>query len=222
MTHYPSEFQNGGGFDTVEPDVFFSLSPALLAGFLLLLALAIVLTWFARDLFGRKDPDAADEIWTAINTACLLAMGANSDQLLARARALREEITARLGPVLSLADGLNKPLGPLDKAITGKVKDDRATAATAAASAPHVTVLQNSQIVVKGEDCGAAPAAAPPAPAPPATDRDMTDAERAAALRSAIGTFHDHWSQKAPRLAELRKARHALCHTAPVEQAAHH
>lgn len=221
MTHYPSEFQSSGNFDPVAPDVFFSLSPALLAGFLLLLALAVVLTWFARDLFGRKDPDAADHIWTAINTACLLAMGANSDQLLARAKALREEIAARLGPVLSLAEGLNKPLGPLDKAIKGKIKDDRAIAA-AAACAPHVTVLQNSQIVVNGEDCGASPPAAPPARPPPVADRDMTDAERAAALRSAIGTFHDHWSQKAPRLGELRKARHALCHTTPVEQAAHH
>lgn len=216
MTHYPSEFQSSGGFDTVEPDVFFSLSPVLLAGFLLLLALAVVLTWFARDLFGRKAPDAADDIWTAINTTCLLAMGANSDQLLARAKALREEIKARLGPVLTLAEGINKPLGPLDKAITGKVKDDRATATTAAACAPHVTLLQNSQIVVKGEDCGATTPVAPPATPPPATDRDMTDAERAAALRSAIGTFHDHWSQKAPRVAELRKARHALCHTAPL------
>ena len=222
MTQYPSEFQNGGGFDPVAPDVFFSLSPVLLAAVLLLLALAIVLTWFARDLFGRKDPDAADDIWTAINTACLLAMGANSDQLLARAKALREEITARLGPVLSLADGLNKPLGALDKAIKGNVKDDRAATATAAACAPHVTVLQNSQIVVKGEDCGGTAPAAPPATAPPATDRDMTDVERAAALRSAIGTFHDHWSQKALRLAELRKAHHALCHTAPVPQPAHH
>ena len=221
MTHYPSEFQSGPGFDTVEPDVFFSLSPVLLAAVLLLLALAIVLTWFARDLFGRKDPDAANDIWTAINTACLLAMGANSDQLLARARALREEITARLGPVLNLAGGLNTPLGPLDKAIKGKIKDDRPTVA-AAACAPHVTVLQNSQIVVKGEDCGGTAPVAPPATPAPATDRDMTDTERAAALRSAIGTFHDHWSQKALRLGELRKARHALCHTAPVEQAAHH
>jgi hypothetical protein len=221
MTHYPSEFQGGGSFDPVEPDVFFSLSPVLLAGFLLLLALAIVLTWFARDLIGRRDPDAADDIWTAINTACLLAMGANSDQLLARAKALREEITARLGPVLGLAEGLNTPLGALDKAIKGKIKDDRVIAA-AAACAPHVTVLQNSQIVVNGEDCGASPPAASPAPSPPATDRDMTDAERAAALRSAIGTFHDHWSRKSLRLGELRKARHALCHTAPVKQAAHH
>ena len=144
MTHYPSEFQSGPGFDTVEPDVFFSLSPVLLAAVLLLLALAIVLTWFARDLFGRKDPDAANDIWTAINTACLLAMGANSDQLLARARALREEITARLGPVLTLADGLNKPLGALDKAIKGKIKDDRATAA-AAGCAPHVTRLAQAR-----------------------------------------------------------------------------
>lgn len=221
MTHYPSEFQNGGGFDPVAPDVFFSLSPVLLAAVLLLLALAIVLTWFARDLFGRKDPDAADDIWTAINTACLLAMGANSDQLLARAKALREEITARLGPVLALADGLNKPLGALDKAIKGKTRDDRATAA-AGACAPHVTVLQNSQIVVKGEECGTTAPVAPPTTPPPATDRDMTDTERAAALRSAIGAFHDHWSQKALRLAELRKARNALCHTAPVKQAAHH
>lgn len=222
MTHYPSEFQSGTGFDTVEPDVFFSLSPVLLAAFLALLALAIVLTWFARDLFSPKDPDAADDIWTAINTGCLLAMGANSDQLLARAKALREEITARLGPVLTLAEGLNKPLGPLDKAIKGKIKDDRATTATTAACAPHVTVLQNSRIVVKGEDCGTTAPAAPPTAAPPVTDRDMTDAERAAALRGAIGTFHDHWSQKALRLGELRKARHALCHTAPVERAAHH
>mgnify|MGYP003631639798 CR=1 FL=1 len=221
MTHYPSEFQSGPGFDTVEPDVFFSLSPVLLAAVLLLLALAIVLTWFARDLFGRKDPDAANDIWTAINTACLLAMGANSDQLLARARALREEITARLGPVLTLADGLNKPLGALDKAIKGKIKDDRATAA-AAGCTPHVTVLQNSQIVVKGEDCGNTAPATPPPASPPATDRDMTDVERAAALRSAIGSFHDHWSSKALRLAELRKARNALCHTAPVQQPAHH
>lgn len=217
MTHYPSEFQNGDSFDPVTPDVFFSLPPVLLASFLLLLALAIVLTWFARDLFGRKDPDASEDIWTAINTACLLAMGANSDQLLARAKALREEITARLGPVLSLADGMNKPLGALDKAIKGKVKDDRTTTATAATGTPHVTVLQNSQIVVKSEDC-ATPPAAPPAPPPPVTDRDMTDVERAAALRSAIGTFHDHWSKKVLILGELRKARRALCHTAPVEQ----
>ena len=221
MTHYPSEFQNGGGFDPVSPDVFFSLSPVLLTTFLLLLALAVVLAWFARDLFGRKDPDAAEDIWTAIHTACLLAMGANSDQLLARAKALREEITTRLGPVLGLAEGLNKPLGGLDTAIKGRTRDDRATTA-AAACAPHVTVLQNSQIVVRGEDGGGIAPVTPPATPPPPADREMTDAERAAALRGAIGTFHDHWSQKALRLAELRQARNALCHTAPFKPVAHH
>ncbi|WP_339933459.1 hypothetical protein [uncultured Brevundimonas sp.] len=221
MTQYPSEFQNGGGFDPVTPDVFFSLPPMLLAAFLLLLALAIVLTWFARDLFGRKDPDAADDIWTAISAACQSAMAANSDQLLARAKALREAINARLGPVLTLTDGLNKPLTALDKAIKGKSQDERATTTTGGSCAPHLTVLQNSRIVLKGDSAGD-PATGSARSSPPATVRDMTDAERASALRSAIGAFHDHWSDKTLRLGELRKARHTLCHTAPVERPAHH
>ncbi|MGV9005548.1 MAG: hypothetical protein ACOH1H_02305 [Brevundimonas sp.] len=221
MTSYPSEFQSGGGFDTVEPDVFFSLSPVLLAAVLALLALAIVLTWFARDLFGRKEPDAVADIWSAINAACQSAMSANSDHLLAGARALREEIEARLGPVLALADGINKPLKALDVAIKGKVKDDKAAAA--ACATPHVTVLQNSQIVVRTDDGPAPPRPdTPPPPPPRATDRDMTDTERASALRSAIGAFHDHWSQKPLRLAELGRARRALCRTAPVRHTSAH
>lgn len=222
MTQYPSEFHGSGGFEPVAPDVSFSLPPVLLAGFLLLLALAIVLTWFARDLFGRKDPDAAEDIWTAINAACQSAMAANSDQLLTRAKALREVVTARLGPVLTLADGINKSLGPLDKAIKGRIKDERAAATAGGACAPHLTVLQNSHIVVNGEECRPC-APTGPTPNPPSPpDRDMTDAERASHLRSAIGAFHDHWSQKALRLGELRSARRALCHTAPVKQPAHH
>lgn len=169
--------------------------------------------------------DNSVHIYAAIQNISLAAMAANSDQLLARAKALREEITARLGPVLVLADGLNKPLKTLDTAIKGKTRDAPAgaVAGSGAACTPHVTVLQNSQIVVKGEDCGTCPPPCPPASTPPApVDRDMTDAERVAALRSAIGAFHDHWSQKTLRLNELREARHALCHTAPVDQPAHH
>lgn len=222
MTQYPSEFQNRGGFDPVAPDVSFSLPPMLLAGFLLLLALAIVLTWFARDLFGKKDPDAADDIWNAINAACQSAMAANSDQLLARAKTLREEITARLGPVLTLTDSLNMPLAALDKAVKGKIKDERPAATTGGAGTPHLTVLQNSRIVGKSEDYGTDPTTGTKATLSPVPERDMTDAERASALRSAIGAFHDHWSQKTRCLGQLRKARHALCYTAPVKRPAHH
>ncbi|WP_417231601.1 hypothetical protein [Brevundimonas sp.] len=222
MAQYPSEFQSGGGFEPVTPDVFFSLPPMLVAGFLLLLVLVMVLTWFARDLFGRNDPDAAEVIWTAINAACQSAMAANSDQLLARAKALRETINARLGPVLTLTGDFNKPLAVLDKAITGKTTDERAAKTAGGACTPHLTVLQNSQIVVEGKDSAAPPAADSARSSPPATDRDMTDAERASALRSAIGAFHDHWSHRALRVGELRRARRALCHTAPFKSVAHH
>tara|TARA_R110002051_G_scaffold1123_5_gene5701 strand:+ start:1764 stop:2408 length:645 start_codon:yes stop_codon:yes gene_type:complete len=208
--HYPSEFQTGGP-ESVEPDIFLSLPPMLLAGIVGLLILAALLGWFGRDWFVPREPDATETIWQAINAVCKSAIAANSDTLLVHGKALRDEIRNRLDPVLTLSDGINKPLKELDTAIKGKIRNP-----SAAATPPHVTVMQNNHIVVN-RDQPAGAGAAEPSPPPPPVDRDMTDEERADHLRRAIGRFHDHWSQKPQRLAELGKARRALCHTAPLK-----
>ena len=55
---YPSEFgSDAPGYEAVEPNVFFSLSPTLLALFALALLAAVVVGWLA----GRANPERASD-----------------------------------------------------------------------------------------------------------------------------------------------------------------
>ncbi len=215
-TSYPADFPAERAFDAVEPEVFLWVDP-LIMGALLLAALAIAaFAWWLGRYQTSREPDAAEDIWEAISIACASAMRVNSDALPGKAKALRKEVTDRLGPVLVLSDGINKSLKDMDAALKGKTKEPPPGAA-AVSSAP-VTVVNTSHVVIKTESGDATPPrdGATPPPSPPSADRDMSAEEQADALRRAVSRFNDHWCQKAPRIAELRAARRALIHTAPV------
>ena len=246
MSNYPSDFTPAGQpYEPVASPVFLGIEPLLLGAALLLIALAAGLAYWLGRRRASDEPDAADAIWRAIDNACGAAMKVNSDALPGRAKALRKEITDRLGPVLTLADGINKPLKELDAALKGKTKEpahgDHAHApphanphppahAPAHASGTPVTVVNNGHVVIR-TDGGETPPHTdghPPAPTqpthPPAPpkDRDMSVEEQADALRRAVARFNDHWCQKTPRINELRAAHRALSRTAPVGHGSGH
>lgn len=214
MSNYPADFAAPAPYEPVEPDVFLWMPPMLI-GALALAALAIAaLAWWMGRSAAARDPDAAEDIWTAIADACNAAVAANTEE---KAKALRREIADRLGPVLSLAEGVSKPVKDLDAAIKGKKKAPAGAGGPLAPGA-GVTVLSNSHVVINpaGEDGKGK--GDKPAPPPPAKDEDMSVEERADAIRLAVGRFHDYWKLKEARLADLRAARRALCHTAPVKR----
>lgn len=233
-------------YEPQSPDLWLSLSPALVLVLLLLGAAAFLGgLWLGR----RRRPaeDATADVWKAIDGACQAAMKANSDALPDKARALRQAVEDRLGPVLRLSDGLAKPVKALDEALKARVAVDPADKPSHGdhghgpghgAAPAAVTVVSNSHVVIKdgraaakphedkpGDHDGAhGPATkdghhGPAKPHEPPRMRDMTVEERADALRRAVSRLNDHWCQKAVRLAELRAARRALIRTAPLPKA---
>lgn len=236
-------------YEPSSPDLWLSLSPALVLA-LALLGLAAFLGGLWLGNRRRPAEDATADIWKAIDTACQAAMKANSDALPDKARALQRAFEDRLGPVLLLSNGLTKPIKELDEALKARIAVDPAAKPGHghgdhshghghAALPAAVTVVSNSHVVIKdGRAAQTPPDGKPDAhdadshgagtpkgghdaakPHDPPKMRDMTVEERADALRRAVSRVNDHWCQKAVRLAELRAARRALIRTAPLPKA---
>jgi hypothetical protein len=117
------------------------LPPLLLFMLLLLFAAVAALAWWMgrNSVSGPSGDDAAPaEIHRAILAASSAAMAASSNELKARAQALRDLIADLLGPVLDVAKGVTPPLKALDEALKGEKKvDAKATAAPPPAAASH-------------------------------------------------------------------------------------
>lgn len=233
---YPSDFETADAvFTPAEDSLFLGLPPLLaLIVFLLLLAIAVGMYFLGRwqaEQTGGSDVDRApEEIHRVILNASLAAMGASSDELKSRAKALRTALDDHLGPVLEIGKGVTGPVKDLDAALKGEIKetpkaedkkhDDKHHdhdhghgPQIVSAAVPPVTV---NQIFVGGP---------PPPPAPPPhgghdgghppekpkpETRPMTGPEQIDALSKAVRAFHDHWSRGPERIRELRDARRAL------------
>lgn len=215
-TNYPADFPAERAFDPVQPDVFLWVDP-LIIGALLLAALAIGLFgwWLGRNQASR-DPDAAEDIWKAIDDAAKAAMKADNHAIPAKAQALRDVIDKKLGRTLKLAGGLK--LKALDEALKGRGPADGHGHSHTTAHSGH-----GGQTPPEGSDNhGASPAAAanvtivtvtPPAAAPQTSHaphhpehRDLTADERNDALRLAVAAINEHWRHKGDRIAGLRAA----------------
>lgn len=213
-TSYPADFPAERAFDPVEPEVFLWVDP-LIIGALLLAALAIgVFGWWLGRHQASRDPDAAEDIWKAIDDAAKAAMKADNHAIPAKAQALRDTIDKRLGKTLKLAGGLK--MKALDDALAGKgpahphtitggsantVHAGPADAAAAAASAGNVTIVS-----VSGGAATAEPPPPPPPPPPPSGTRTLSADERNDALRLAVAAINEHWRHKADRIAAMRAA----------------
>lgn len=137
---YPSDFSPADSAITpVDPPLLLGLEPVLvLMLVLLLLAVAAGMFMLGRRQAtqdGGSDADRApEEIHRAILLASLAAMAASSNDLKARAVALRNAIDAYLKPVIVVGTGVSGPIKALDEALKGEIKE--APKATVAASKP--------------------------------------------------------------------------------------
>ena len=219
----------------LDPPIFIGAEPMVLAaGFLLLLAAALLGYWYGL----RKQPpqDAAGAIWNAVDSAAKDAMKADTDALPEKAAALQREVQARLGKTLHFVGELGGCIKALNTAIKGETEDTtppappkakterevaeaEAGGASAAAAAANVTIVS----------VHASPAAcAPPAcaPTPPCTPvkpakRPMTTPERNDALRLAVAAFNDHWRHRSARESEMRAVVRELCDPGPPPPKVH-
>ena len=121
---YPSEFgSDAPGYEAVEPDVLFSLTPTLLALFALALLAAVVVGWLA----GRQNPerasDGARRIYEEIEDSVKDAVKAPQRQVADRAAKLHAAIRENLGPVLTLSGGLSGPYDALGDLLDGRKPD---------------------------------------------------------------------------------------------------
>lgn len=213
---YPADFPAERAFDPVEPEVFLSVDP-LIIGALLLAALAIgAFGWWLGRYQHGQEPDAAEDIWKAIDDAAKAAMKADNHAIPAKAQALRDVIEKKLGKTLKLAGGLK--LKPLDEALKGRgpirpgdvqrgqggpgaSAEADGLAAAAAASAGNVTIVSVGQGGTPPE-----PPPPPPPPPPPVGTRDLNTDERNDALRLAVAAINEHWRHRADRIAAIRAA----------------
>lgn len=229
MSNYPSDFQSAtSGYESVEPDVFFSLSPTLLALAALGLLAAAILGW----LIGRRDqavPDATGKIYDKVAEAAADAARATNLQVQSKADVLRQVIKDNLGPIIALSHGV---AGPYDRLVsllpggdashgTSHGPDNHASHHAGDGSANHDdahdhangaptetnpvrSMIINAKKVVIGGDGSASSDNGHPPSHPPASE----DTTRK--VRAAVHDFYDHWSRKGERIKELEAARDLL------------
>ncbi|CAN5400241.1 hypothetical protein BH10PSE2_BH10PSE2_13580 [soil metagenome] len=221
----PTDFPAADGYQAVEPGLMFSLSPMMMLGLLLLLVLAAALGWMmARRQAPTDDP--SEGIYDAIKKAIGTASGAPRDQVVATARKLKSTIDARLGAVLTLADGLGGPCATLDQALRGLGSDHGTTGSHDPEPQPVPTFV----IHAKRDVTIHAVEPTPPetahghgphdhAPADPhgshsgdhdAHAKPVDAATQIANIRAAVHALSDHWTDRPARLKDLRAARSQL------------
>ena len=124
---YPSDFEAADTIVTrVDEPLFLGLPPLLaLIFFLLLLAVAAGMYFLGRwqaEQTGAAGTRTPEDIHKAILKASTDALASPSNELKARAEALRHTIWRHLGPVIDLGKGVTGPLKALDEAIKGEKK----------------------------------------------------------------------------------------------------
>lgn len=231
---YPSDFNAADTVYAPAEDGLVLGVPPLLAILVLVLvaALAIGAYRLGRTRGGSATANDADavveDVYKAVLIASRAAMAASSNDLRTRTQALRDAITTYLEPVLVIGRRAEPSVKALDEALkaetdeTPKPEDKpripvaAPEPAVAASAFPPVTVNQ----FLIGPRPAPPPPAPPPEPAPPKAEakprkRPMTGPEAIEAQSRAVRAFHDHWSDGAARIAELKAARAALSRRPP-------
>lgn len=226
-------------FAPVDPPVFFSLPPMMLAGLILLLAVVALLAWFARDWTTTPASDPCEDIYDRIRKASDAAVKARRDEVVPAARKLVETVEGRLGGILALASGLGGAVKKIKGLLDGRRPeghgpghDDAHGGHAPATPAGPVFVNTGSMVVHAGGE--------PPAADDHKDDHKPADKPHGAAhggghdkghdkhkdepldhktqvdlLRAEVHAFADHWADKSARLGELRRARADLTRAVP-------
>lgn len=229
MAVYASDFQGGGVFEPVDPPVFLGLEPLFLALLVALGALLFFLGWMLRNGQTRRDPDAADSIWKAIDDALKAAMKADGGSLVGKAEEVQRVMHKRLGATLSIAKGLNPGLDSLRSALDGHrhvphahghpeahddhhdhdhdnhAGDDHDVEESSSPTVTQITVIngnRDSRRSATGSGGGGHP------PHPPGGT--LSPRERDHAIRAAIADLNDWWRHKDARVGEMRAAHREL------------
>ncbi|WP_298743772.1 hypothetical protein [uncultured Brevundimonas sp.] len=216
----------------LDPTIMIGAGPMFWSAMLLAIALAALLGWWLGQGRSHRRPDAAVEIWEAIDKALRQAMQAHDGVLLDQAQQVLSVIDGRLGRTLALARGLSGPLEELRKAVAGTPPP--APPATAPASTPAgAAAPPSADAEADGDAPGAAAAAAsasaasgnvtivnvsaPPPPSPPAPPPSPpppppppSPRNQLSTMRLAIAALNQHWREKDRRVAELREAHREL------------
>lgn len=231
----PTDFQGpaDSAFSAVDPPVFFSLPPMMLAGLLLLLLAVALVAWFARDWTQAPANDPCEDIYDRIRKASEAAVKARRDEVVPTARKLTETVDARLGGVLALAAGLGGSIKKIKALLDGKRPDGHGGHGSKAghedpphggghgASAGPVFVNTGSMVVHAGsgeahaadehKDDAHKPAAGHDKAHAGGHDHDKDEPldhkTQVDLIRAEVHAFADHWADKSARLGELRRAR---------------
>lgn len=229
MAVYASDFQGGGVFEPVDPPVFLGLEPLFLALLVALGALLFFLGWMLRNGQTRRDPDAADSIWKAIDDALKAAMKADGGALVGRAEDVDRVIRKRLGATLAIAHGLNPGLDSLKAALEGRrpaphghahadthedhgdqghddhADEDHDVDDTSLPTVTQITVINgNREARRSGTGHGGSHHT------PHAHGGSLSPRERDHAIRAAIADLNDWWRHKEARIGEMRSAHSEL------------
>lgn len=229
----PTEFQGpaDSAFNAIDPPVFFSLPPMMLAGLVLLLLAVALIAWFARDWTTTPAEDPCDDIYDRIRKASEAAVKARRDEVVPAARKLVEVLEGRLGGVLALAAGLGGPVKKIKGLLDGKRPeghggghgpghDDAHGGHAPATPAGPVFVNTGSMVVHAGGEPSAPDdhkdEHKPDKPHGGGHDKGGHDKHKdepldhkaqVDLLRAEVHAFADHWADKSARLGELRRAR---------------
>lgn len=228
MAVHATDFQGGGAFEPVDPPVFLGLDPLFLALLVALGALLFLLGWMLRSGQTRRDPDAADAIWKAIDDALKAAMKADGGALAGKAEDVERVIRKRLGATLSIANGLNPGLASLKAALAGQrhtphahaeahddhgdhdhdepADDGHATETSSSTSVTQITVINGVRERGRGGGAGGG------GHGHGGHDHggSLSPRERDHAIRAAIADLNDWWRHKGERIGEMRAAHHEL------------
>lgn len=149
-TDFPIVVEQGGMLSGAGGDFLLQI----LAG-LAVAVLSFLLGFNRGKTYNVTINDNSVHIHAAILKASSAAMAASSNELHARAQALRNHLTDLLGPVLDLSRGVSAPLKALDDALKGEKKVDAKTSPIA----PTAADAKTGCICGKPQACGCKTAA---------------------------------------------------------------
>lgn len=223
---YATDFQGGGTFEPIDPPVFLGLEPLLLALLVAIGAGLFWLGWILRNSQTRRDPDATESIWKAIDEALKAAMKADSGSLVGKAEDVDRIVRNRLGATLAIANGLNPGLASLKAALAGRrhvphahsdphedhgdhsaedhADEDPGCDVSSSTSVTQITVING------GRDGGRTGGGGGGGHTAHDTGGSLSPRERDHALRAAIADLNDHWRHKSERIGEMRAAHREL------------
>lgn len=231
MAVYPTEFQAPDAYEAVDSPVFLGVDPLLLALLVAIGALLFFLGWMLRNSQTRRDPDAAERIWKAIDDALKAAMKADGGSLVGKAEEVERTIQRNLGATLALCKGLCSGLNTLKTALDGRrpgshddhhaPESDHDDAEHGDDAVEHAEATPSGAVtqitVVNGVREAGGPGRGHSGAGHSGSGHSggghgthLTPRERDHAIRAAIADLNDHWRHKSERIGEMQAAHREL------------